>query len=197
MLKLFIAIGMSFYLFTLDSYGQVIQKSLGSSFSMFANRDFSAWNVLGNGNWHIFGDQVAISQGGGWLIGRLPLANFEVQMEYWAGENTQANLYVRCSDIGHISSETAYRINLSDRVGGGYKDGSFDGVAQVSPSEIRNRWNVLKVSANDSYLNIWLNGRQIVSNLYDTRFASGPFALSVHNGEFRMKSFSVVIPGRW
>lgn len=197
MRKLFTAIGVSFYLLALNSYGQVIQASLGSPFSMFANRDFSAWIQRGNGNWQAVDNQVIINQGGGWLIGRIPLANFEVEMKYWLGEHTQANLYVRCSDIRYIGPDTAYRINLSDRAGSEHGGDSIASVFRAPTSETRNRWNVLKVSAKDSYLSIWLNGRQIVNNLYDTRFASGPFALNVSDGEFRMKSFNVMIPGRW
>lgn len=191
------AIGVSFYLLVLNSYGQVIQTSLGSTFSMFANRDFSAWNQRGNGNWQVVDNQVIINQGGGWLIGRIPLANFEVEMKYWLGEHTQANLYVRCADVRYISPETAYWINLSDQVDGKRGGDSAASIFKASPSETRGHWNVLRVSANDSYLSIWLNGRQMVKNLHDTRFTNGPFALSVGNGEFRISSFNVMIPGRW
>lgn len=177
-------------------WGQVIQKSTGSPFSMFANQDFSAWIQSGNGNWQSMDNQVLMNQGNGWLVSKLLLTNFEIEAEYWLGEHTKAILFIRCTNPRFISSETAYQINLSDRGIQNDGAGSID-TAQGSGAPIRNRWNAIKVIANGSYLSIWLNNQPVVGNLYDTRFASGPIALSIANGEFRIKSFNVTIPGRW
>ena len=159
---------------------QIIQNTVGSPFSMFAGQNFSAWLQQGNANWQIIDQQAVMNQGAGWLIGKLPLANFEVDMEYWSGKQTQASLYIRCTNTGFINSDTAYQINLTN--------------SQTPASE---RWNSLRVSANNAYLNVWLNGKKLVDNLYDTRFASGPLALNVFGGEFRIRKLNVTIPGRW
>lgn len=180
-----------------NSWGQVIQKSVGSPFSMFANQDFSAWIQSGNGNWQSLGNQVLMNQGNGWLVSKLPLTNFEIEAEYWLGEHTQAILFIRCTNPRFISSETAYQINLSDRGNQNEGAGGIVGIAQGSSELTRNRWNALKVTTNGSYLSIWLNNQPVVSNLYDTRFIGGLIALSVAKGEFRIKSFNVTIPGRW
>lgn len=197
MRKLLILVGVVFAVLAFDSRGQMIQKSLGGSFSMFANQDFSAWIQHGNGNWQIVDHQAVMNQGSGWLIGKLPLTNFEIEAEYWLGKQTQASLYVRCTNLGFISPETAYQINLSGRAIHDDGAGNIVGIPQASRAKTQNRWNALKVSANGAYLSVWLNGQAVVKDIYDTRFASGPIVLSVGNGEFRIKSFNVTIPGRW
>lgn len=180
-----------------NSQAQVIQTAVGSPFSLFANKDFSAWQQQGNANWQIIDQQAVMDQGAGWLISRLPLADFELDTEYWLGQKTQASLYVRVSNPGFVSAATAYQINLSDKPVGDYGAGAIVGLAQTPPSKTRGRWNTLKVKASGPYLSVWLNGQQVVNNAYDTRFANGVVALHVQDGAFRIKSFNITIPGRW
>ena len=197
MRRFLIAVGAGFAMLALNSQAQMIQTAVGSPFSLFAGQDFSAWIQQGNANWQIIDHQAVMNQGGGWLIGRLPLTDFEIETEYWLDEQTEASLYVRCTTPGFVSPETAYQINLSDRQVHGYGAGSLVNMVRAPRVKTQSRWNTLKVSASGAYLNIWLNGRPVVNQFYDTRFASGPIALSVTDGEFRIKSFNVTIPGRW
>lgn len=180
-----------------SSQAQVIQTAVGSPFSMFAGQNFSAWTQQGNANWQIVDHQALMNQGAGWLIGKLPLTDFEIETDYWLGEQTQASLFVRCINTRFVSPETAYQINLSDNPIHGYGAGSLVGIAKAPRVKTQSRWNTLKVSARGAYLNVWLNGQAVVNNVYDTRFANGPIALSVEGGEFRIRSFNVTIPGRW
>ena len=179
------------------SQAQVIQKAVGSPFSLFTGQNFSAWQQQGNANWQIIDQQVVMDQGAGWLISRLSLTDFELDTEYWLGQETQASLYVRVSNLGFISAATAYQINLADKLMGDYGAGAIVGLAQTPPSKTRGSWNTLKVKASGPYLSVWLNGQQVVNNAYDTRFANGVVALHVQDGAFRIKSFNITIPGRW
>lgn len=180
---------------------QVIQTSVGAPFSLFANRDFSAWLQQGNANWQIVDGQAVMDQGAGWLIGRLPLADFDLDMEYWLGDQTQASLYIRCVNNNlvstFISSQTAYQINLGEGLFQGYGPGSIMGLVQAPRLQTGKRWNSLKLSARGPYLSLWLNGLQMADKAYDTRFPMGPLALKVSDGTFSIRKLNVTIPTRW
>lgn len=198
MRHIWVAAGVAlFFLIGSSSQAQVIQTAVGSPFSLFANKDFSAWQQQGNANWQITDQQVVMNQGSGWLIGRLPLADFELDTEYWLGQETQASLYVRVSNPGFVSAATSYQINLADKPIGDYGAGAIVGLAQTPPIKTRGRWNTLKVKASGPYLSVWLNGQKVVDQAYDTRFANGVVALHAQDGAFRIKSFNITIPGRW
>lgn len=194
---LVICAGLGFATLCMPAYTQVLQKSVGSPFSMFAAQDFSAWKQYGNANWQYVNQQAFMTQGNGWLVSKLPLKNIVVDLQYWVDKNAHASLFVRCTDTNFISQETAYQINLSSKAIDGYGAGALVGTTQVSPQKVSGQWNALKVSINDSYLNVWLNEHKVIDNLFDTRFSSGPLAIHAAGGEFRVQTFNVTIPGRW
>lgn len=177
--------------------GQVIQTAVGSTFSLFANGDFSAWTQQGSANWQFVNGQAVMNQGAGWLFGRLPFTNFDLDMEYWLSNKAQASLYVRCSDSTYISDETAYKINLGVASVHGYGSGSIVGLARAQKIATGERWNSLQISTRGSYISVWLNGQQVADKVYDTRFASGTLALHAKGGAFSIRKLNVTIPGRW
>lgn len=176
---------------------QVVQTSVGAPFSLFANRDFSAWLQQGNANWQIVDGQALMDQGAGWLVGRLPLADFDLDMEYWLDSQAQASLYIRCVDSAFISDQTAYMFNLGTGTIQDYGPGSNVPLLRATKLKTAERWNTVRMTARGPYLSIWLNGQHVADKVYDTRFARGPFALHVADGAFRIRKLNVTIPGRW
>lgn len=176
---------------------QVIQKTVGSPFSLFSNRDFSAWLQQGNANWQIVDGQAVMDQGAGWLIGRLPLADFDLEMEYWLEPQAQASLYIRCVDSTFISDQTAFRLNLGTGSVHDYGPGSIVHLLHAPKLKTAARWNTVHLFVRGPYLSMWLNGQNVAERVYDTRFPRGPLALHVTDGAFRIRKLNVTIPGRW
>ena len=174
-----------------------MQTTVGAPFSLFANRDFSAWLQQGNANWQIVDGQALMDQGAGWLIGRLPLADFDLDMEYWLDSQAQASLYIRCVDSAFVSEQTAYQLNLGTGTVQDYGPGSIVHLLRAPKLKTDARWNTVRITARGPYLSIWLNGQHLADKVYDTRFARGPFALHVADGAFRIRKLNVTIPGRW
>lgn len=177
---------------------QMLIKGVGSPFSMFSQNNLSAWEQRGNANWHIDNYLVSMDQGEGWLVSRLPLEDFIVDMEYSASDTAQVIFFVRCSDPRSITKDTAYGIVLSELSVGKNGLGSLIGGGRADASvKLRDGFNSLKVTGSQGYLTVWLNGVKTIDNLYDTRFKSGPIALRVKKGSIQIKSLDVTIPGRW
>lgn len=180
---------------------QVVQTAVGSPFSLFANKDFSAWSKQGSANWQIVDGQAVMNQGSGWLISRLPLTDFDLDTEFWLGSQTQASLYIRCVNSNlvntFISSQTAYQINLGVGSLQDYGPGSIMDLVKAPKLQTGKRWNSLKLSVRGPYLSMWLNGQQVADKAYDTRFPMGPLALNVSDGAFGIRKLNVTIPSRW
>jgi len=193
-----LAVGFALILYDTIVFAQVIQNAVGSPFSMFTQQNFTAWELRGNANWQFVDEQVVMNQGDGWLVSRLSLQDFVIEMTYWTSTDTQVSLFLRCSDPRSIRSDTAYELRLSGSAVGGYGVGSFVGHYRAPPSiKTNGYWKAVKVTATGSYLSVWIDGVKVVDDFYDPSSSRGPVALHSHGGAFRIGAFNLTIPGRW
>jgi len=173
---------------------QAILTKIGSSFPMFNGADLSAWTQTGNAAWQVSNNQITVNQGSGMLVSKLAQSDYQIDFDYWVSENSEASIFIRCSNPNVINSETAFEIALSNQANQGA--GSIVTINKVSPTRVTNQWNHIQVSAIGSKISITLNG--VTNQITDTRFgAGGPMAVNYQHGEMRLKNFNVTIPGRW
>jgi len=175
-------------------FSQAILTKIGSSFPMFNGADLSAWTQMGNAAWQVSNNQITVNQGSGMLVSKLAQPDYRIDFDYWVSENSEASIFIRCSNPNVINSETAFEIALSNQANQGA--GSIVTINKVSPTRVTNQWNHIQVSAIGSKISITLNG--VTNQITDTRFgAGGPMAVNYQHGEMRLKNFNVTIPGRW
>lgn len=161
---------------------------------MFNGADLSAWTQMGNAAWQVSNNQITVNQGSGMLVSKLAQPDYRIDFDYWVSENSEASIFIRCSNPNVINSETAFEIALSNQANQGA--GSIVTINKVSPTRVTNQWNHIQVSAIGSKISITLNG--VTNQITDTRFgAGGPMAVNYQHGEMRLKNFNVTIPGRW
>ena len=176
------------------SFSQAILTKIGSSFPMFNGADLSAWTQMGNAAWQVSNNQITVNQGSGMLVSKLAQPDYQIDFDYWVSENSQASIFIRCSNPNVINSETAFEIALSNQANQGA--GSIVTINKVSPTRVTNQWNHIQVSAIGSKISVTLNG--VSNQITDTRFgAGGQMAVNYQHGEMRLKNFNVTIPGRW
>jgi len=175
-------------------FSQAILTKIGSSFPMFNGADLSAWTQMGNAAWQVSNNQITVNQGSGMLVSKLAQPDYRIDFDYWVSENSEASIFIRCSNPNVINSETAFEIALSNQANQGA--GSIVTINKVSPTRVTNQWNHIQVSVIGSKISITLNG--VTNQITDTRFgAGGPMAVNYQHGEMRLKNFNVTIPGRW
>lgn len=181
-------------IFSSPSIAQAILNKIGSSFPMFNGANLSAWTQTGNAAWVINGQEIEVNQGGGMLISRLSVPDFQVEFDYWVSNNAQLSIYFRCMNPGFISAETAYKVPLTNQS----KDFGVGSIVPLSKSkaiQVTNQWNHIQISAIGTQLSVTVNG--VVNQVVDTRFSAGPIAIDYRGGDLRLKDMNFTIPGRW
>jgi hypothetical protein len=145
------------------------------------------FNRIGDANWRAEGGAIVADKGkGGHLVSKKSYKNFQIRAEFWADRNTNSGIFIRASDPQKIDGGNAYEANIYDqRPGQEYATGGMPNFGRIpvpNPPEYKagGKWNTYVITAKDTHLIVELNGIQTV-NLYDSKYASGPFSLQFGN----------------
>jgi hypothetical protein len=156
-------------------------------------KDLSGFTELGAGNWS-FVDGSLQGQGGkdGYLLTRDSYADFELRAEFWADEDANSGIFLRCQDLKKVTADNAYEVNIYDkRPDPSYGTGAIVNVSKISPMpKAAGRWNTYEITAKGDRLVVVLNGVQ-TADARDSRFKSGPIALQSAAGTIRFRKVHV------
>jgi len=156
-------------------------------------QDLGAYTELGAGNWR-FVDGSLQGQGGkdGYLVTKASYTDFELRAEFWADEDANSGLFLRCQDRSKVTADNAYEVNIFDkRPDPSYGTGAIVNVSKISPMpKAAGRWNTYEITAKGDRLLVVLNGVQ-TADARDGRFKSGPIALQSAAGTIRFRKVQV------
>ena len=143
------------------------------------------FNRIGDANWRAEGGAIVADKGkGGHLVTKNSYKNFQIRAEFWAETGTNSGIFVRASNPSKIGADSAYEVNIYDlRPGQEYATGgivNFGRIPVPNKYQAGGKWNTFLITAKDTNLIVELNGVQTV-NIYDSKFASGPFSLQFGN----------------
>lgn len=152
--------------------------------------NLNGFTEIGAGGWTIEGGALQ-GKGGklGYLVTKESYADFEIRAEFWADEDCNSGLFMRCQDRNKVAADSAYEVNIFDkRPDPTYGTGAivdFAKVAQPMP-KAANRWNTYEVTARGDRMVVVLNGQQTV-DVRDSKFKSGPLSLQSAGGIIRFR----------
>jgi hypothetical protein len=152
--------------------------------------NLNGFTQLGEGGWSIT-DGVLQGKGGklGYLVTKDSYTDFEIRAEFWADEDCNSGLFMRCQDRNKVGADNAYEVNIFDkRPDPTYGTGAivdFAKVAQPMP-KAANRWNLYEVTAKGDRMVVVLNGQQTV-DVRNSKYKSGPLALQSAGGIIRFR----------
>jgi hypothetical protein len=156
-------------------------------------KDLNGYTELGTGNW-TFVDGTLQGKGGkdGYLLTKDSYTDFEVRAEFWADEDANSGLFLRCQDRSKVSADNAYEVNIYDkRPDPSYGTGAIVNVSKISPMpKAAGRWNTYEITAQGDRLRVVLNGVQ-TADARDARFKSGPLALQSAAGTIRFRQVQI------
>ena len=146
------------------------------------------FNRIGDANWRAEGGAIVADKAKqtSHLVTKKSYTNFQIRAEFWAETNTNSVIFIRASDPKKVGATNAYEVNIYDqRPGQEYATGAivnFGRIQVPNPPEYKaaGKWNTFLITAKDTHLVVELNGIQTV-NIYDSKFASGPFTLQFGN----------------
>lgn len=156
--------------------------------------NYDGWAPIGQGNW-IFVDGTLQGKNGkaGFLVSKDSYTDFEIRAEFWADDDANSGIFLRCQDRNKVGADNAYEVNIFDkRLNPSYGTGAIVNVAKVAQPgpKAANRWNTYEITARGDRLVVVLNGRQTV-DVRDGKHRSGPIALKSFAGTIRFRKVQI------
>jgi hypothetical protein len=136
------------------------------------------WKEIGEANWKMEDGAAVVTKGTGYLVSKQPYGDFQLRAEFWADEETNSGIFIRCSDPEKIGGATCYEVNIFDkRPEPAYGTGAIVNVAKVEPMpKAAGKWNTYEITAQGPHLVVVLNGVKTV-DVQDSKHANGVIAL--------------------
>lgn len=153
------------------------------------------WNRVGTANWAVVDGAVQADKsekGAGYLVSVSSYGDFVIRVEFWASDNANSGIFMRCANPREITDKSCYEANIFDQ----RPDPSFGTGAIVHHAKIANmpkaggKWNVYEITAKGPKISVVLNGEKTVELDHD-QFKSGPVALQWGAGVIRFRKVQI------
>jgi len=150
---------------------------------------------VGEANWSASDGAVQATQGGktpAYLVSKESYKDFAMRVEFWASDDANSGVFLRCQNRADITDENCYEANIFDqRPDPTYGTGAIVKVAKVAPMpKAGGKWNVYEITAKGTNLVLVLNGVKTV-DVQDSKLASGPFALQWGQGTIKFRKVEI------
>ncbi|HZY17541.1 MAG TPA: DUF1080 domain-containing protein [Ramlibacter sp.] len=159
-------------------------------------RGLENFNQVGQADWAMVDGVLQATRGGkeaSYLVTRVPYKDFMVRAEFWASDDANSGLYLRCQNPAQITDENCYEANIFDqRPDPTYATGALVKVAPVRQPAPRagGKWNTYEITMQGDHLVLVLNGEKTV-DVRNTKLASGPLALQWARGTVKFRKVEI------
>ena len=154
------------------------------------------WNQVGETNWRledgaVVADKLA-SKTPAHLVSKAPYKDFMLHVEFWASDDANSGVFLRCQDPTTIADKTCYEANIFDqRKDPSYGTGAIVNFAEVDPMpKAGGKWNTYEITAKGRQITVLLNGQKTV-DLRNGLFAEGPFTLQHGAGVIKFRKVAI------
>ena len=162
------------------------------------NTGLDNFNRLGGANWHAADGAIqadrSTTKGSSVLVSKRTFKDFEVYAEFWADEDTNSGLYIRCTKPDHVSSASAYEAQIWDKnPNPSSSTGALLPVATVPVPPIYKtggRWNTYEIYAKGPQITVKLNG-VVTVHVQDSKYPSGAIGLQQNAGLIKWRKVLV------
>src|SRR3954447_1867699 len=150
------------------------------------------WNKIGDADWKVEDGAAAATKGAGYLVSKQPYGDFQLRAEFWADEETNSGVFLRCANPEKITATDCYEVNIFEkRPEPAYGTGAIVDVAKVEPMpKAAGKWNTYEITAQGPHLVVALNGVKTV-DVQDSKHASGPLALQYGSGVVKFRKVQI------
>ena len=165
------------------------QEATGGGWvTLFDGKSLDRFERVGDANWRIDGGSVVADKGTGFLVTKESYGDFEIRAEFWADDDANSGIFIRCEDRVKLTAVVCYEVNIFDkRPDPLYGTGAIVDVAKVVPMpKAGGKWNTYEVTAKGKRLVVKLNGVQTV-DVEDGKHARGPIGLQYAPGVVKDK----------
>ncbi len=179
---------------------QFIPQALGQSgpgwVTLVDGKNMGDWDSVGETNWRLEdGALVAdkkTGKGAAYLVSKKSYKDFQLHAEFWASDDANSGIFLRCSDPTKPSDTVCYEANIFDqRKDPTYGTGALVKFAEVNPMpKAGGKWNTYEITAKGRHIVLVLNGQKTVDT-QNGLFAEGPLALQHGAGVIKFRKVAI------
>jgi hypothetical protein len=165
--------------------------------SLFDGKTISEeFDKVGETNWRVEDGAIVADQRtsktAAFLVSKKSYKDLQVYVEFWASEDANSGIFVRCQNPKVIHPKTCYEANIFDkRKDPTYGTGSIAYFVEVNPMpKASGKWNTYVVTAKGREITVFLNGQQ-TAKLHNGLFTEGPFALQHNLGTIKFRKVAI------
>jgi hypothetical protein len=124
------------------------------------------WNKVGETNWRIEDGAIVAdkrtSKAPAYLVTKEKYKDFELHVEFWASDDANSGIFMRCQNPKEITDRSCYEANIFDqRKDPTYGTGGIVHFAEVNPMpKAGGKWNTFEITAKGRQIIVMLNGRR-------------------------------------
>jgi hypothetical protein len=154
------------------------------------------WDRVGDSNWRLEDGAVVAdkltSKDSAHLVSKASYKDFQIYAEFWASDDANSGIFIRCMDPKKPGARTCYEVNIFDqRKDPTYGTGAIVYFAEVNPMpKAGGKWNTYEITAKGRQISIVLNGQKTV-DLHNGMFTEGPFTLQHGAGVIKFRKVAV------
>ena len=159
-------------------------------------RGMENFNPVGDANWRaVDGAIQADKRTGktpGYLVTKMNYADFQIRVEFWASDDANSGIFMRCANPKEITDKTCYEANIFDqRPDPTFGTGAIVHIAPVKPMpKAGGKWNVYDITLRGPRLAVTLNGQKTV-DIEHSQLKSGPIALQYGAGVVKFRKVQI------
>jgi Domain of Unknown Function (DUF1080) len=154
------------------------------------------WNQVGESNWRmedgaLVADKLT-SKTPAHLVSKTSYKDFQIHVEFWASDDANSGIFLRCQDPTKITDKSCYEVNIFDRrPDPTYGTGGIVHFAEVNPMpKAGGQWNTYEITAKGRQITVLLNGKKTVE-LHNGMFVEGPVTLQYGSGVMKFRKVAI------
>ncbi len=126
------------------------------------------WDKVGETNWRLEDGAVVAdkktSKDPAHLVSKQKYKDFQLYVEFWASDDANSGIFLRCQDPAKITDRSCYEANIFDqRKDPTYGTGGIVHFVEVNPMpKAGGKWNTYEITAKGRQITVVLNGQKTV-----------------------------------
>ncbi len=164
--------------------------------TLFDGKNVGDWDQVGETNWRVEDGAIVAdkrtSKDPAHLVSRKPYKDFQMYVEFWASNDANSGIFLRCQDPKVILDRNCYEVNIFDeRKDPTYGTGGIVNFSEVNPMpKAGGKWNTFEITVKGRLITVLMNGQKTVE-LHNGLFAEGPITLQHGSGVIKFRKVAI------
>jgi hypothetical protein len=163
---------------------------------LFDGKTLGDWDKVGEANWRVEDGAIVAdkltSKSAAHLVTKAKYKDFMVYVEFWASDDANSGIFLRCQNPQEITDRSCYEANIFDqRKDPTYGTGGIVHFAEVDPMpKAGGKWNTYEITVKGRQITLVLNGQK-TADLRNGLFAEGVVTLQYGSGVMKFRKVAI------